>query len=44
VWVGRRHRCLAELANELEPGLAWRAAGRQFLQDAETVLWSAEGE
>jgi len=36
---------LPELAEDLEPSAAWRAAGMRFLlEDAEAILWSAEGE
>jgi len=35
---------LPELAEDREPSAAWRAAGLRFFEEAETVLWSAEGE
>jgi hypothetical protein len=33
-----------ELAEGLEPSAAWWAAGMRFLEEAEAVLWSVEGE
>lgn len=35
---------LPELAEDREPNAAWRVAGMRFLEEAEAVLWSAEGE
>jgi hypothetical protein len=35
---------LPELAEDLEPSAAWRVAGMRLLEEAEAVLWSAEGE
>jgi DNA primase len=35
---------LPELAEDLEPSAAWRAAGMRFLEEAEAVLWSAAGD
>jgi DNA primase len=33
-----------ELTEDQEPSAAWQAAGLRFLEEAEAVLWSAEGE
>jgi hypothetical protein len=35
---------LPALTENLQPSAAWPAARLRFLEDAEAVLWSAEGE
>jgi DNA primase len=42
--IAKAPMSLPELAEDLEPSAVWRAAGMRFLEEAEAVLWSGEGE